>query len=346
MASSAGPNSGGTFADDSSVGTLAWADTGNAAANDGSYSKAINPGSSSKTTHYLKATNFGFSIPSEATIVGIKVEFERKEQSSDHNIQDSSIRLVKGGVISGSDLQTDTEWPVTEAYAAYGSSETELWGLTWTPADINSSSFGVAISAYIYHWTGQAWIDHIRITVYYTVAWTKSLSDSLSLSDSIVKSVGPVKADSLSLSDTIAKTPGPVKADSLSLSDTIVKSVKPVKADSLSLSDVFSRVVSYIRGLSDALSLSDSISKSSRLSKSDSLSLSDSIIKSIKPVKADTLSLSDSMNSMIVGSKDIALGDSLLTITKTLNSLATLIYEAPSLITVTQNKFSRIDLQV
>lgn len=346
MPSSSGPNSPGTLADDTTVGTLSWTNPSNAAASDDSRAQAINPGSSSKTTHYLKATNFGFSIPSEATIVGIKVEIEKKEQDAAHNISDSGVYIVKGGSISGDDLKAAGEWSTTEAYATYGSSETELWGLTWTPADINSSGFGVVISAYIYHWTGQAWIDHIRITVYYTVAWTKSLSDTVTLSDSIVKSVGIPKSDSLSLSDTIVKSAGLAKDDSISLSDSIVKSAKPVKADSISLSDSFGKVVSFLRTFGDTVNLSDAIVKSVKPVKADSISLSDAIVKSARPVKADSISLSDAMDLMIVGSKDIALGNSLLTITKTLNSLATLIYEAPSLITVTQNKFSRIDLQV
>lgn len=77
---------------------------------------------------------------------------------------DHSIRLVKGGVIGGSDLATTTAWPTSDAYASYGGS-TSLWGRTWTDADINSPGFGAAIATRVQN--GEARIDHMRLTVWY-----------------------------------------------------------------------------------------------------------------------------------------------------------------------------------
>jgi len=58
---------------------------------------------------------------------------------------DNSIRIVKGGVISGDEKALGKEIPATIDYIKYGG-ENDLWGLTWTAGDINSSDFGVAIS--------------------------------------------------------------------------------------------------------------------------------------------------------------------------------------------------------
>ena len=70
-----GPLSPTTVVDDASFGGASWFPPGNAMASDNTYATTA-PGGS--PTHYLKATNFGFSIPSPAQILGIQVFVERK----------------------------------------------------------------------------------------------------------------------------------------------------------------------------------------------------------------------------------------------------------------------------
>lgn len=82
--------------------------------------------------------------------------------------------LVRGGTLVAGAKPTATatsqQLTTTNAYVTFGSS-TDLWGLTdLAPADINSSGFGVQFSAS----NGgasleQANVDHVRITIYYTV---------------------------------------------------------------------------------------------------------------------------------------------------------------------------------
>ena len=80
---------------------------------------------------------------------------------------DNSIKLVKGGTIGGTDhADGSTVWPASPTRVSYGGG-TDLWGLTWTPADINSGTFGVAVSALVS--SGHAQIDSIRATVYYSL---------------------------------------------------------------------------------------------------------------------------------------------------------------------------------
>lgn len=173
---SQGPNSPGTAVDDSSVGTLAWTNPTNAEVSDGIYATATNPVSGTPAvTHYLKVTNYGFSIPTTASINGILVQVQRKAFSDfTNNVIDNSINIVKStGAIGATNKATATHWPTTEAYADYGSSS-DLWGETWTPADINNSNFGAAVSASINGFdtfdTGS--VDYVSITVDYTPAAT------------------------------------------------------------------------------------------------------------------------------------------------------------------------------
>jgi hypothetical protein len=160
--STAGPNTCGTGADDSSVGSLAWTNPGNITASDNTYATGAGPG----TSHYLKATNFGFSIPSGATINGIQVEWERK--STGGGCTDSSVKIVKGGTISGTDQSAGATWSTTESFVSFGGSS-NLWGTTWTDTDINASTFGAVLSFTTIGPTTQS-VDSCRITITYTAA--------------------------------------------------------------------------------------------------------------------------------------------------------------------------------
>lgn len=115
-------------------------------------------------SHYLAATNFGFSIPGGSTIEGIVVEIEHKESGA-AACRDNRVRIIKGGVTGSTDKASGTEWPTSDGYGSYGASN-DLWGETWTVADINSSGFGVAVSA-LGLGGGTASVDHVRVTVYY-----------------------------------------------------------------------------------------------------------------------------------------------------------------------------------
>lgn len=167
---SEGPLSPGTVVgnvDSPPPGDVNWTNPGNAAASDNSYA-TVDVKNADSDSSYLQATNFGFAIPTGATIDGIVVEIERSKSGSG-TIRDSDVMLVQAGSIGGTDkAATATNWPSSDAYATYGSSS-DLWGRTWTAAQINASNFGVAI------YVGEqdnilttARIDHIRITVYYT----------------------------------------------------------------------------------------------------------------------------------------------------------------------------------
>lgn len=178
-----GPNSPGTLADDATVGTVAWVNTSNASATDNTNTTFTGGSAPGTHSHYLKATNFGFAIPTDATIYGIQMDVERSftDVSGSSAINDGGVfcsgaaggvKIVKGGTIGTTDMvtaSTCTAWTTTDTYVTYGSSAS-LWGETWTPADINASTFGVVMNATGF--TGGAApvakIDHIRMTVYYT----------------------------------------------------------------------------------------------------------------------------------------------------------------------------------
>lgn len=139
----------------------------------------------------LDLTNFGFTIPAAAVIDGITVEVKfAGTTAGDDGVQ---VGLLKGGspvgntqnilAISG---QTDCS---TSAFRTVGSS-TDLWGTTWTAADINSANFGVQLSKL---GTGTSYVDSVRITVEYSDVMTVTVISGGTLSE-IVNSASTVES--------------------------------------------------------------------------------------------------------------------------------------------------------
>jgi hypothetical protein len=177
MAASAGPRNAGTAATVDHADNTDW--TGSPtliaaiAADDANFASVdLHNGS---TSDYLEATNYGFTIPTGATINGIQVTIMRYSSSNSggSSIDDAHVRIIKGGSITGNDKQQSgtTNWPTSEVLATYGNSS-DLWGATpWTAADINATNFGVALAV-----TNEnngnhriAYVDYIQVTVTYTI---------------------------------------------------------------------------------------------------------------------------------------------------------------------------------
>ncbi len=163
LTSSVGPNFAGTTSNFSA--TNPWVNPGNATTNNSNYATYS---TSNSTSTYLVSSNYGFSIPSNATISGIKLEIRRKTSSTSNGraIRDSSVVLY-GGTGTSLDRKLAANWSSNSNYFTYGSN-VDLWGMTWTPAQINSSGFGAGLRAKITG-TPTASVDAFRITVYYTI---------------------------------------------------------------------------------------------------------------------------------------------------------------------------------
>jgi hypothetical protein len=152
----------GTGADDATVGTVTWSNPGNITALDGFNATAsLSPGTSS---HYLKATNFGFAIPATATIVGVVVTSQHPAAAL--GLQGATAKLVKGGVISGNVRNASGGLLGSTAETFGGSSD--LWNVSLTPTDVNAATFGaVATVTNSQSIALTPTVDAIQITVYY-----------------------------------------------------------------------------------------------------------------------------------------------------------------------------------
>lgn len=174
-----GPNNPGTAATDTTSGSNSWSDPNNSFSSDDNRATAWM--SSGFDTYYLKATNFGFSIPPNATVLGITATIEKSFfVGMWGDAEDKAVRIVKNDTIGSTDRSSATAWSSTDATTTYGGSS-DLWGETWTANDINQSTFGIVIRAGCVGGScdGTARVDHIQLSVAYQIPGDSTVHWSL-----------------------------------------------------------------------------------------------------------------------------------------------------------------------
>ncbi|MDM7999383.1 MAG: hypothetical protein QUS33_05115, partial [Dehalococcoidia bacterium] len=230
-AATAGPNNAGTGASVDGPGTVAWTNPGYITADDTNYATAVL--TPNATSEYLQATNYGFAIPSDQVVTGIQVSIMRRSSSNifGDSVDDADLYLLKAGAIVGTDHAVAADWPTTMTVANYGATD-DLWGTTWTPADINDPNFGVALS--VLNESGfanrTASVDYIQVTVSYgpphTITASAGTGGSISPSGAVIVGEGG--------SQTFTLTPDPTYI----ASDVLVDSVSQGRLNSYTFTDV------------------------------------------------------------------------------------------------------------
>jgi MSHA biogenesis protein MshQ len=147
-----------------------WANPANAQTSNGTV--ATSTVGDNTATDALVCTQYGFAIPTGATILGIVINVERRtnDVSAISPTRDFSVLAIKNGAAAPSNLATGTDYTLADVVEPHGSA-TELWGTTWTPADINATNFGASFMAWKAGTVGgnvTISVDHVAITVHYT----------------------------------------------------------------------------------------------------------------------------------------------------------------------------------
>jgi hypothetical protein len=117
----------------------------------------------------LLASDFQFELPAEAILEGIAVSINRSAEMVSL-VADYEVKLLRAGSTVGLDRAKTAAWSTVFQYVNYGG-PSDLWGASWTAADLNSTGFGVALTP-MYLSTGgngRAYVDFIRATAYYSL---------------------------------------------------------------------------------------------------------------------------------------------------------------------------------
>jgi large repetitive protein len=153
-------------------GTYPWTNASNATASDNSYAVSASSIPSSDFMDWLKASNFGFSIPSHATLDGIEVTVELKAAASGDTV-DFNCVLVIGNATTGAFRNHLNQSPPTSDTTFTFGGASDKWGASPSIANINSSTFGVMFRARTPAAGGDPTlnnaiqVDHITMKIYY-----------------------------------------------------------------------------------------------------------------------------------------------------------------------------------
>lgn len=160
----------GTIINDETTSGGNWVNVANAGANDGS-TAYVGLGSGNTESKDLKCTNFGAAIDAAATIDGVLLEYEIR--LTIFTAHDYSIQLVISDSRAGNIKASNSFDTSTTIYSLGGAADT--WGLSLTPAIVNSSTFGVALKIERDASSTIAHLDFVRLTIYYTLGGLPAL---------------------------------------------------------------------------------------------------------------------------------------------------------------------------
>ena len=182
-----------------SLGTAAagtnWTDPTNALSSDDAHAVY-----NTTTQDDLIVTAYSNVVPSRATILGIEVIVEGNGASGTAAQRQIQLGLTKDGSALAGARNTGVQLPQTTDAEVTSGSSSFLWGTTWTPAELNASTFGVMLRDNDV--TAAALnIDAVTVKVYYRL-WNPT---NVIIADNDHASPGPRRAV---LADKLEETTG------------------------------------------------------------------------------------------------------------------------------------------
>ena len=154
-----------------------WTTPANVGADDAAYASITAATFDAGDVSYLlRATNLSMGVPTGAIIVGILVEIERYYASGSGLVEDVDVVLTKDGTTRvGSDYSAGADFTTSPAVVSFGG-VADLWGTTWSVAEVNATTFGVFYKMGAVANNADGFVDFIRVTTYYTLTSQQTLA--------------------------------------------------------------------------------------------------------------------------------------------------------------------------
>lgn len=285
-----------------------WANNANAWDSDADYAtSAANISSDGiSTSGNVGATFSEFSaIPSGATINGIEVSVSCQGDGDDY----ITVEVYKPG--TGYLATTVNITPGTSQAIRTAGGATSLWGTTWDLEDnIQQSSFGVRLTYHNTSKSNMAYVYYVQLTVYYTeAATTKTVTDTITLTDAIKTHKTVVIADTESLADSVLTSKSLIITDGVNLADAFFVHKTISLLDALSIADA----VTVTEGgsepveitVSDVLNIVDSLMVHKGLTLPESIAITDAVLRHKEFALPDDMTVTDA----VLRSRDTAATD-------------------------------------
>jgi hypothetical protein len=146
--------------------SAAWTNPGNVVSDNGSNASVAVP------SDYLVTSAYGFTLPANATIVGVTVRVEASETGGGNSNYIAQLHSATTPTLIGSAKSAVTVTGTTPVVSSNGGTS-DLWGATLTPLIVNNAGFGVSI------WSADTGntlsIDYVTIAIEYTPFPTASV---------------------------------------------------------------------------------------------------------------------------------------------------------------------------
>jgi predicted CxxxxCH...CXXCH cytochrome family protein len=120
------------------------------------------------TQDYLRMTGFSMGVPANARIDGISVAIEGYNTNVTAGNRQIRVALTKDGTAAAGTPKTGVQLATADGTVSQGGAA-DLWGTTWTVAEINAAAFGVLVSDTNTTAGGTFNIDTVTVTVTYTL---------------------------------------------------------------------------------------------------------------------------------------------------------------------------------
>lgn len=168
----ASATSGATVFTNQGDGTDAWTSTDNIRVQDGTVASCATT-TKNDTAQTLACTSFTFPQfkgNNAVKVRGIEVEIWRSASAA-NTTNDSTVRLIVGGVADGQNKASTTAWPTANTRIVYGGPN-DLWGLTNLDSVFangqTATNFGLAFKANAQD-RATLRLDYIGMTIYYQI---------------------------------------------------------------------------------------------------------------------------------------------------------------------------------
>lgn len=143
-----------------------WTSPGNITADDASNATKFT-GAAAALSQLLYGDQLGFTIAADEVIVGIEARIEAG-LSTTNVTQDKAARLFgTDGNPKGDDKASAVAWSTTGLVLRTYGGPGDLWGETWTPAEINNAAFGFGIgTSYQSGGNANAQVDYMQLKIH------------------------------------------------------------------------------------------------------------------------------------------------------------------------------------
>lgn len=175
----------GTGNEEQRSGTLAWSSEANVTADDGSVASSASSSAAGEKTWTLYGHNLGLSLPDGAVVRGIEARIDARDVGASSDFDDVVLRKADG-TFTAVDRSDAVTLASTFAAYTYGSA-TDLWGESWTKADVEDADFGAGFAFLSNNANATVEVDYISLNVHYDLDLTPTtgISRMLGVSSSV-----------------------------------------------------------------------------------------------------------------------------------------------------------------